>query len=89
MTEAGTADDRITFAFRLATGRRPNAQESGVLRKVFDSQLTKYQAGPKDALRLLAVGDSPRNDRLPASDLAAWTVVANVILNLDEAVNKN
>ena len=40
------------------------------------------------ALALLAVGESGRDERLPAMELAAWTIVASVILNLDETVTK-
>jgi hypothetical protein len=41
------------------------------------------------ALKLLTVGESRRDDRLPAEELAAYTIVASVILNLDETVTKN
>jgi len=40
------------------------------------------------AEKLLAVGDTKRNDKLDASELAAYTMVANLILNLDETVTK-
>ena len=41
------------------------------------------------ALKLLAVGESPRDPHLDTAELAAWTNVAGVILNLDEVLNKN
>ena len=40
------------------------------------------------ALKLLSVGESPRDEKLDAAELAAWTMVASVILNLDETVTK-
>jgi mono/diheme cytochrome c family protein len=88
MTEAGTPDERIAFAFRLATARRPSAEEVGVLRQVFERQLGKYRADAAAARKLLAIGEAPRNERLPEAELAAWTIVASMILNLDETVTK-
>jgi hypothetical protein len=89
MTEAKSTDQRIALAFRLATARIPSANEIGVLRKVYEKQLAAFQLEPKAALKLLAVGESARNERLPPAELAAWAVVASVILNLDETVTKN
>jgi hypothetical protein len=59
-----------------------------VLKKVFDEQLAHYRANADAATKLLAVGESPRDERLDPAELAAWTTVASVILNLDEAVTK-
>ena len=89
MTEGGaTTDDRIGFAFRLATARMPSPKEQEVLRRVFDDELSVFRKDPRAAAKLLSVGESPRNSRLDAAELAAWTTVAGVILNLDETVTK-
>ncbi len=88
LKHAGADDERITLAFRLATGRRPEAKEIDVLRRVLNRQRNVYRQNGKAALRLLSVGESPRDDRLPPAELAAWTVVASVLLNLDETVTK-
>jgi hypothetical protein len=88
MKQADTADERITLAFRLATARRPAAKEAEVLRRVFNRQMDVYRKDMKAALKLLGVGEAPRDERLPPAELAAWTVVASVILNLDETVTK-
>jgi hypothetical protein len=88
MTEAGATDERIIFAFRFATGRRPSERELDVLRTVFDKEVAIYRQNQKAALQLLAVGESPRNEQLPIADLAAFTIVASVILNLDETITK-
>ncbi|HVU86769.1 MAG TPA: PSD1 and planctomycete cytochrome C domain-containing protein [Pirellulales bacterium] len=90
MTEAPQSpDERIAFAFRLATARRPSEAEIGVLRRVYEEQLAAYRAHPEAAQKLLAVGEAPRNDKLDAAELAAWTMVASMILNLDETVTKS
>ncbi len=91
MTEppaAASREDRIIFAFRLATARPPTLDELKLLRKVFDTQLATYRANTAAAVKLLSVGESPRDERLDPAELAAWTVVAQVILNLDETVTK-
>jgi Protein of unknown function (DUF1553) len=50
--------------------------------------LAYYQSNPTEAQLLLAVGASPRNEQIPLPTLAAWTLVCNQILNLDEALSK-
>jgi hypothetical protein len=88
LTEAATPEDRIILAFRLATTRRPKPNELAVLRKMFDEQLALYRKNEKAALNLLRVGESKRNEQLDVAELAAWTTVASVILNLDETLTK-
>ncbi|MEX2561317.1 MAG: DUF1553 domain-containing protein, partial [Pirellulales bacterium] len=90
MTEAGAETaERIAFAFRLATARQPNQVEADVLSRIFDEQLAVYRGNAEMAAKLLDVGQSPRNEQLDPAELAAWTTVASVILNLDEVVTKN
>jgi mono/diheme cytochrome c family protein len=88
MTEAKSNEERIVLGFRLATARKPNEREIAVLKKVFEKQLAHYRQDSKAAMRLLAIGESRRNEALQPAELAAWTIVANVILNLDETVTK-
>ncbi len=78
---------RITQAFRLATGRVPKGAELEVLLGLYRQQLAKYRADPGAAEKLLAVGDAAHGTTDPA-ELAAWTIVASAILNLDETVTK-
>jgi hypothetical protein len=89
LIEGGTTtEQRIQFAFRLATARPPTPRELHVLQRVLDQQLARFNSNPDAAAKLLAVGESPRNEQLPDAELAAWSAVANVILNLDETVTK-
>lgn len=89
LTEGGaTPESRLDFAFRLATARHPSANEAAVLTKVLTKQLEIFKANPEGAKQLLAVGEAKRNEALDASAHAAYTMVANMILNLDEAVTK-
>jgi hypothetical protein len=80
--------DRIAFAFRLATARHPKAEEAAVLKRIYDAQLAAYRSDAAAATKLLSVGESPRDEKLDAPELAAWTVVATTVLNLDETVTK-
>jgi hypothetical protein len=89
MKEGGaTADERIAWAFKLVTARSGNADELKVLRETFDRRLASFQKNPDGAKKLLAAGESPRDEKLDASELAAYTTVASMILNLDETITK-
>jgi mono/diheme cytochrome c family protein len=84
------ADDpaRVELAFRAATARRPTSDEVRILLGVFDAQKTAYSKMPDEAKRLLAVGESKRDESLGSATLAAWTTVASMILTLDETITK-
>ena len=89
LTEGGsTATDRIAFAFRLATARRPSKAESGVLVKSLHSFEERYQRDREAALILVSQGEYPRNEKLDVADLAAHAAVASLIFNLDEVITK-
>ncbi len=90
MTDGGepATHERITRAFRLAMARKPETRELQVLGKLYDKQLAAYRADGATALNLLKIGESPRNEKLDVAELAAWTVVASAILNLDETITK-
>jgi hypothetical protein len=83
-----TAEARLAFAFRLATGRAPDEPERRTLQKTLDEMLAAYRGDAGSARSLLAVGASPRDAAIPESELAAYTAVANMILNLDEVITK-
>jgi hypothetical protein len=89
LTEGGkTATGRINYAFRLATGRIPDARERAVLLVSAQEALADYRLHSGEAAQLLTVGTSPSDSRLNPSELAAWTTVASIILNLDETITK-
>jgi hypothetical protein len=83
-----TLESRIMLAFRLAVARPPRPAELEILLEGFESQLARYRAEPQAAAELLSIGEFPRDARLDAVELAAYTAVAGVILNLDETVTK-
>ena len=89
MREGGsTAADRLAFAFRLATARRPSAEEARIMEASYHHHLDKYQTDREAALKLVSQGESPRDEALDVPELAAYTTIASMILNLDETVTK-
>ena len=79
---------RVAYAFRLATARKPVDKETKVLRAFLDARLASFRRDRKAAVKLISVGESPRDVRLDVAELAAWTTVASVIFNLDETLTK-
>jgi hypothetical protein len=83
-----SAEARLTFAFRQATGRVPTPRELERLQ----SSLTKYEArfqnSLQDAEALVTHGEA-RDKSLDVQELAAHTAIAGVLLNLDETVSTN
>lgn len=87
--DADSPRERITRAFRMVTSRRPREDEIAVLIDDLNFYRNQFQANLDEAKRLLSVGESPNQwDRDPA-ELAAYTLVANTLLNLDEAITEN
>jgi hypothetical protein len=84
----GSIDSRITQGFRAVTSRYPGAQEAEIIRRTFDKHLISYRANPAEAKLAISYGESKADEKLDAAELAAWTLVANLLLNLDEMVTK-
>jgi hypothetical protein len=84
-----TPTDRITFAYRTVLSRSPDAEELKLVKEEVESHLKRYRADEASAKKLITTGESKvKSDALPA-ELAAYTLVANMILNLDETLNRN
>jgi hypothetical protein len=66
----------------------PPPQMATVLEKSFGEMQKHYAANPKDAGSLVKVGEKRVDSSIPAPELAAWTMIASEMLNLDETVNK-
>jgi len=89
MLEGGsTPGERLSLAFRLALARPPSDRELEILVGGWNAHLASFRAAPAAADKLLEVGEAKRDSRLDASELAAYTAVVNLILNLDEVVTK-
>ena len=89
MAEGGSGDgQRASYGFRLAVSRMPTDAELQVVLKVYRKAAAKYSNDRAAARELINVGESKPDESLDACELAAWTVVANMILNLDESITK-
>jgi hypothetical protein len=87
----GGSDDaaRAKFLFRAAVVRDPTSEEVADLVAAYDAELAHYRRNAEAAAALTFVGEAPREAQLDQAELAAWTMVANIVLNLDEVVTKN
>lgn len=79
---------RLNYAFELATARPADELRHSVLKAAHDEHHAIFQKEPDRATKLLAVGESKRDESLKAPKHAAWTIVAGMILNLDETINR-
>jgi hypothetical protein len=80
--------DRLAEAFLRLAGREPGEGELALLVELYQEQLAIFNnaAGAAAAAKLLGLGESPRDETLPAADLAALTIACQAILNLDAAI---
>jgi mono/diheme cytochrome c family protein len=81
-------DQRLTIGFRLVIARPPSPPELAAMKKLLDQLLADYAATPDEALTFATNPIGPLPDGMKAVDLAAWTAVAQVLLNTDEAFQK-
>ncbi len=89
MKEGGSSPtDRIAYAFRAATARTPRASETAVLEDAFVENLELFKSKPDAAVKYVSHGEYPRDANLDVSELAAYTSVTSLILNLNEVVTK-
>ncbi len=89
MKEGGdTLDDRLQFAFRLALSRVPTPAELAELRLAYTTELEHFEANRPAANQLIHVGASTPPLEMDICELAAWTLVGNILLNLDETITK-
>ncbi|MEM7391321.1 MAG: DUF1553 domain-containing protein, partial [Verrucomicrobiota bacterium] len=84
----GTPEERIRLAYETSTGHVPDPDTLSVLRESLDLYLEHFKTTTADAAALRSVGESETANRLDASEVAAYTALANTILNLDQVVTK-
>jgi hypothetical protein len=90
LREVGTdSSDRLDRAFRLALARPPRPEEVAVLTRILLKNQRQYQEDPAAARDLLGIGDAPAFQDVDPAELAAWTAVTRVLLNLHETMNRN
>ncbi len=90
LTDGGKNDgERLTYAFRRCLARTPSTEETTELLTLLKKEKERFGKSEAKALEAAGVKELPKlPDGATATDLAAWTVVSRVLLNLDETVTK-
>ncbi|MGB0582235.1 MAG: DUF1553 domain-containing protein, partial [Limisphaerales bacterium] len=81
-------EERINLAYRLTTARKPNSREVAIMSDTLDEQREVFKNDPDGAKKFLEVGESKRDESIELTEHAAWTVISQLILNLDEALTR-
>ncbi|HXB73448.1 MAG TPA: DUF1553 domain-containing protein [Candidatus Acidoferrales bacterium] len=82
------ASARISYGYRLLLARPPAPAQLDVLLKMLDTLESTYRRDPAAAREFLKQGESPVPSNLDVSELAAYTALASLLLNLDETITK-
>jgi hypothetical protein len=89
VTAGGTTPaERAGYAFRICLARPPHAEELARLVRLYEQTAARFEKSPEEARRLATEPIGPAPKDLDVAQLAAWTVVGNVLLNLDETLMK-
>ena len=81
-------DARLDFITERLNGRKFSDSERKIVRKSFDTALANFKANQDEAMQLVTTGATPPGTGLDTSELAAWTLTASQILNLDETITR-
>ena len=84
----GDETARLQVLANRVLGRPLTPTEIPTLAKALAVSRSQYKNAPEDAEKLLNVGESERDEDLPGVEHAAWTVIAQIVLNLDETLCK-
>ena len=84
-----TPAERIDFAFRALLSRSPTAEEMTIVKEVLAAHMARYIKTPADAKKLIAIGETKPNASMKPEELAAYTMIATLLLNLDETLTRN
>lgn len=87
MKEGGEqTEGRIKYGWRLVLGREPDAGELAIMKNALGRNIAIYENGEAEAAKLLDAGESGRDRGLAPVEHAAYTILAQIMLNLDEAI---
>jgi hypothetical protein len=89
ISEGGDTDaECITYGMQLLLNRKPSDHETAILLKELRAQRDNFEADPEAAKAFLSIGEFQPRQRFKTTELAAYTSVARVLLNLDETITK-
>ncbi len=89
LTRTSSEPERLAYAFRCATARAPTPQEAALLAESLATHRARFAKNTEEAAKVLTNGESKPSALLPVGEFAAWTMVANLLMNLDETVSRN
>ncbi|TWU21973.1 DUF1553 domain-containing protein [Bythopirellula polymerisocia] len=81
-------NERVQWIAEKLLSRHFRDEELAVVQASYDQLSTHYESHAEEAKELIAVGESPTDETMPATELAAWTMTVNQLMNLDEVLNK-
>ena len=85
-TFEGDDEGKLNHLYRIVTASEMTNHTAGILRENLDYFRSLYSASEEDAKEFLSPGESPTPDEIPPPELAAWTAVAHLLLNLDKTI---
>ncbi len=89
LAEKSTDDKRLALAFRKVTARAPTPDEHTLLAATLATHRAHFTQDTAAAEKILLNGESKSTSAAPAPEIAAWTMLANLLFNLDETVTRN
>jgi hypothetical protein len=84
-----TTEHRITYLYRTVLARKPDALEIRLVSSALEKQRQLFAADAEGATRVVNAGESKPRRVAPVVETAAWTMIANLVLNLDETISRN
>jgi len=83
-----TPQERVTFGYRLVASRQPKPIVANILLAAYNEELENFKKNAEAANKLLSIGASKRDETIGVAEHAAWTIVASMLLNLDEVITR-
>jgi hypothetical protein len=84
-----STEERLTFLYRTVLSRTPDAEELRIVAGALAKQRAIFKADPAAARKVVHAGESKPRGVAPDEEVATWTMVSNLVLNLDEVVTRN
>ena len=87
--EVGGTEQRIQWMFQRCLARPARPEEVKTIISAATTWSQQFQDNPEAAKQLITIGEQPAADKYKPAELAAWTMTANLLLNMDEFLTKN
>ena len=89
MREGGdSVDEKIDWAFSIVTSHKPESKVRKSIKEFYEDQLAFFRSNNQNAQDFVSIGEKKRDESLNISEHAAWAVIAKLMLNMDQTINK-